>query len=206
MKILSAFYDALLPELPGCTTAMVDYQLRNVARDFCDRTSAWQGEFDAIEGEAETLAYDVFTPESNSDLVRVLKLTIAGVVIWSAFEQDACKSRRPRYMASKPPFSIDQAGEVITLTEQPAGQILLVGSMKPKLIVSSLPDVLYDTHLDAIRVGVLSRLKKMSGKPWTDRDLAALYEVDFNVAMNHAAATATRGNTRALLRTRLSTL
>ena len=47
-KALSTFYDLVMPELPGCTTAMVDLQLVRMARDFCERTRAWRGDFDAI--------------------------------------------------------------------------------------------------------------------------------------------------------------
>lgn len=38
MKDLSAFYDYLLPELPGCITALLDQHLRMVAREWCDHT------------------------------------------------------------------------------------------------------------------------------------------------------------------------
>lgn len=57
MSALADFYDLLLPELPGIATPMVDLHLREVARDFCTKTSAWREDLTAIDLVAEQGTY-----------------------------------------------------------------------------------------------------------------------------------------------------
>lgn len=201
-KAFSAFYDALLPELPGCTTGMLDYHLRAVARDFCDRTSAWRAECLAVTSVEDTLTYFLLLGEANTDLVKLTKLVVDDVLQWQDKQEDPDDTEVARYRPHKPPFTLNDAGDQFTLEEQPTGEIVFTAAMKPKLTVTTLPDVLFNVHLEAIRTGVLSRLMRMGGKKWTDRDLAVAYEADFNAHMNHAAIAPTRGYVRAPLRTR----
>lgn len=200
-KPFSAFYDTLMPELPGCTRAMVDFHLRAVARDFCDRTSAWRGECIPVDSEAATLTYFLILPEANAQLVKMVKLVVDGTLQWQDQQVDPDATSLPRYQPHKPPFTLNADADEFTLIEQPTGEVVFTAAMRPTLSVTSLPDVLYTQHLEAMRVGVLSRLMKMGRKKWTDRDLAVAYEADFNAHMNHAAMQAARGNVRGPLRT-----
>ena len=201
-KTFSAFYDVLLPELKGCSTGMVDHHLKMIAREFCERSSAWRAEFEAIDSEADTLHYQFFTAEPNTDLVRVLKLTIDGTVKWQASDQRPDDTATVSFAPDRPPFQINAMQDEIWLNDQPTGQILIEGSMKPRLAVTVLPDILYDQHLEAMRTGTLARLKRMVDKPWGDGALSIVYESDYQAHINLAAVNSARGNTRAQLRTR----
>jgi hypothetical protein len=213
VKAFSSFYDALLPELPGCTTVLLDYHLRQVARDFCDRTGCWVDTFPTIQMAANTVSYFVLTQEPKTQLVRLLRMTINGRLQWSAFETDdcdleqrvdtgACDTEQPRFAPQHPPFTLDYNRELLTLKEQPDGDIVLVGSMKPTLAVTTLPDLLLNVHLEAVRTGVLSRLMVMPRKPWTDRALAVDYRSAYERDVQAAKTQTQNGNTRKPLRTR----
>jgi hypothetical protein len=204
VKALSAFYDAILPELRGCSTALLDFHLRQVARDFCDRTGCWVDTFPTIQMAANTVSYFVLTQEPKSQLVRLLRMTINGVLQWSALQPDPDDTVVPRFVAHKPPFTLDYNRDLLTLAEQPDGDIVLVGSMKPTLAVTTLPDLLLNIHLEAIRTGVLSRLMRMGKKPWSDPTLSEFYRTQHESAVNHAALVAAGGHTRAPLRTTAS--
>jgi hypothetical protein len=137
VKAFSSFYDALLPELRGCTTALLDFHLRQVARDFCDRTGCWVDTFPTIQMAANTVSYFVLTQEPKSQLVRLLRMTINGVLQWSALPP------RPRRHGGAALSGAAQAAVHAGLQprpahagEQPDGDIVLVGSMKPTLAVT----------------------------------------------------------------------
>lgn len=200
-KAFSTFYDHLLPELPGCTTEFVDLHLLQVARDFCTRTSAWRDTFDTIASQDDTLTYDLFTSEARTELVQLLRLTINDVLLWCA-EDPAENEDQPENPADQPPFVINGDGDLITLEEQPEGDIVMVGSMRPTMAATSLPDLLLNDYLEAIRTGTLARLMVMSGKRWTDRDLATIYGREYTRLTTAAASKARGGNTRKPLRTR----
>jgi hypothetical protein len=119
VKALSAFYDAILPELRGCSTALLDFHLRQVARDFCDRTGCWVDTFPTIQMAANTVSYFVLTQEPKSQLVRLLRMTINGVLQWSALQPDPDDTVVPRFVAHKPPFTLDYNRDLLTLASSP---------------------------------------------------------------------------------------
>lgn len=200
-KAFSAFYDHLLPELPGCTTALVDLHLLQVARDFCNRTSAWRDTFPSITAAPATLSYFLVTAASKSELVKPSKLTINSVLTWCAVDPDE-NDDAPISSADDPPFVVNADGDQITFDDQPSGAIVLEGSMRPALNSTTLPDFLLNDQLEAMRAGVLSRLMAMGKKHWTDRDGAAFYAGEYARRTNFAASKAAGGNTRRPLRVR----
>jgi hypothetical protein len=208
MSALADFYDLLLPELPGITTPMVDLHLREVARDFCVKTSAWVEDLTAISLVAEQGTYAVATPAS-SELVRITELTVAGELLWRLTDRNAERdttSAIPKYQANQPPFQLSADLTQVTLIEVPTAAVVaglkIKAALKPSPAAATLPDFLKAQHSEAMRHGVLSRLMAMGRKPWTDRELAVAYDARWKSAVNFAAYQATVGNTREPLRTK----
>lgn len=205
-KAFSVFYNDLLPELPGCSTGMLDLQLLRVAREFCDRSSAWREAMLPIASEAGVKAYVLFSPEPKADVVRVVELRVAGDLLWRADATDRNDSEQPRFDCGEPPFTLDTQATEITLDEEPTGDIEGIVAMRPSFTATTLPDVMQSDYLEAMRAGVLSRLMAMGGKPWTDRSMSAFYEDRWQRALNFHASRSARGNTRGPLRSRLTPL
>lgn len=207
MSALTDFYDILMPELPGCTTAMVDLHLREVAREFCRSTSVWRQTLTAINLVANQATYTVAVP-INSELVQVLSVTANGITLWinTDFPEPL---KTPKYTRADPPFTM--SGDLLTLTfnidEIPSSTVtaglVLTGALTPSATTTVIPDFIKAQYSDAIRFGVLSRLLAMGKKPWTDRDLAVNYAQKWNSAMNFAAMQANTGSTRAPLRVKM---
>lgn len=207
-KLLAEFHDYLLPELPGCTVAMVNLHLVQVAREFCHSTSAWRLPLDPIGLVAGQKTYDLDAPELQADPVRLTKMTVAGVLLWQyADARPVNRADTPKYQRNKPPFTVSNDLTEITLAadEVPAATLvadmLLEGAFKPSITATALPDFLRSQYLEAMRFGTLSRLMVMK-KKWGDRDLAMRYASEWHSALNFAAYQADVGNTRQPLRVR----
>lgn len=207
-RAFSTFYDAILPELRGCSTGMVDYHLLQVARDVCERTGCWWAAFPTITIEPGASTYYLALPEVRAELVRVRELRAGGELLWRFVDPPepppgARKEpiERARFPIGAPPFTLSTDREQITLDEAPDGDLDLVGCMQPALNATALPDVLRDQHLETMRLGVLTRLMRMGGKPWTDRLLAADYGTQFERAVIKASNDTAQGNNRPMLRT-----
>lgn len=204
---LSAFYPLLLPELPACPEPMMDLHLREVARDFCLRTSAWAAQFDAVDLVASQAAYDIDAPESDAVVTRVTKVTANGVLLWSdtdpAMDEDV-----PKYLRGNPPFVV--SNDLLQLTfiadEVPTASLVaglaLEGALQPSRGATTLPNFLLDVHSEAMRVGTLARLMLMGNKPWTDRAMATDYRTQWEQKVGYAAYQGDTGNTRKTLRVR----
>lgn len=206
MSALADFYDLLIPELSGCSTAMLDLHLRDVTREFCGATSVWRAPLASIDTVADQATYTVVVPV-NSQLVRITKLAVAGLLLWQLSDRGSDRSAlvaRPKYAPSNPPFSMDEGLSQITLMEVPEATVIggmeITAALKPSLDASTVPDFLRTQHSEAIRFGVLSRLMAMGKKPWTDRELASAYASRWNSALAFAAYQAQVGNTREPLR------
>jgi hypothetical protein len=200
-KVFSAFYNDLLPELPGCTTGMLDLQLLRVAREFCQRSSAWREPMLPITAEPGVKTYALFSPEPKTDVLRVLELTVGGQLLWRAepsLEQHP--TVQPKFLPHHPPFTLDSQATEITLRDVPTGAIEGVVAMRPSFTATTLPDLMQSDYLEALRAGVLARLMAMGGKPWSDRTMAATYEDRWQREVGFHATRSARGNTRAPLR------
>lgn len=205
---LKDFYDLLMPELPGCTTPMLDLQLRETARAFCQQTSAWKLPFDAVNLVADQATYDLEPSEPEAEVVRVIKLTLGSELIWEDTdrEQKSADASEPKYVRNEPPFTLSPDLLEITLmadevpTAAVTGGMVIVGAMKPTARATRLPDFLKGQYSDAMRFGTLARLMVMAKKPWTDRALAAAYMGMWHQQLNFAAYQAQVGNTRERLR------
>jgi hypothetical protein len=206
MSALSDYYDLLMPELPGITTALLDQHLREVARDFCGKTSAWREDLTAIDLVADQAAYSVAVP-TDSALVRVVSLTAADELLWldrEAKEDD----EQPTYRPEEPPFSLSDDLGTLTLstddvpTESLAAGLVIKAALKPSTTAATLPDFLRTQYSEAMRFGVLSRLMGMGKKPWSDRPLAGVYAQMWQQKLNFAGYQAQVGNTRQVLRVR----
>lgn len=208
MSALAEFHDLLLPELPGCTVAMVNKHLREVACDFCERTATWRQTLTAVDTVAAQATYTLATP-AESQLVRVAEVTVNGLLLWRRdLRERADRSEvRPKYDLDEPPFELSAGLATITLdrdeipTASVTGGLVVVAVLKPTEAANNLPDFLLTEYRDAIRLGTLSRLMRMK-KPWGDRPLAMDYEARWNQAVNFAAYQAEVGNNRRPLRTK----
>lgn len=214
MKAFSEFYDLVTPELPGITTDMLDYQLRQVARDFCEKTSCWRLPFDDVSLIASQATYDLEPSEPQSAVVRLVSLTLGTQLLWQSDEPHAdpqrshCNVVTPKYDRTAPPFTLSPDLLEITLatnevpTAALAAGMHVIGAMKPSINATALPDFLLSQYSEAMRFGTLSRLMVMAKKPWTDRALASVYAFEWGKAVNFSAYQAQVGNTRAPLRVR----
>jgi len=203
MSSFSAYYDHLLPELPGCTNALLNVHVLRVARDFCRKTGIWRQELDAVNLVAGQAAYTLATP-SNSALVRVVRLTAADKLLWLHGEDD--NDEYPDYARDKPPFSLSNDLTQITLIadETPTASSALglktTATLQPANTATVLPDFLLSQYLEAIKAGTLSGLMKMMKKPWSNPGLSAQYQSEWSTLTNRAGYEAQVGNTGKLLR------
>lgn len=209
-KPLADFHDLLLPELPGCTVAMVNFQLRETARELCHRTSAWREPLTAVDTVAAQAAYTLTAP-ADSELVRVTKLTVNDILLWRLTDRKPSgtdSETEPTYGIDEPPFTLDEnLTQIVLATDEiPAaavtGGLAVEAALKPTAAAATLPDFLLTQCSEALRYGTLSRLMLMAKKPWTDRPLATEYGQRWNAALNFAAYQAQVGNTRRPLRTK----
>jgi len=206
MSALTDYYDLLLPELPGCPTAMLDLHLVETVRIFCASTAVWREALTPINLQAGVATYAMAVP-AGSALDRLTSLTVNGELLWkltSRLDDRQADGVQPKYTENQPPFQLSANLDSITLLEVPSSNVTaglaITAALKPVQGATVIPDFIKSQYSEAIRHGVLSRLMAMGKKPWTDRELALVYSSRWNSALGFSAYQSQIGNTREPLR------
>jgi hypothetical protein len=201
MKLWSAFYPDVLPELPGAPLPMVDHWLRNVTIDFCERSKAYVADLALIDAVAEQMSYPLVMP-AGTELVDV-------VSAWFIGEEITPKS--PGYLKDKfgdwmaetgtPEHFTHQATDAIMLVPAPADAatdaLKIKASIRPALTATGVDDWFYSQYRLALAAGCKAKMMAMKDVPWADPERVALNLSTFEAAISKAIGAAANGFTRA---------
>lgn len=175
MTALSVFTDYLVVYLPGCPRPLIDRTVRDVAIEFCKKSDVWQ---ETAPGSAYLVAtiseYDAEVPV-GAEIVNIKKAyhngreipckTVewldANVTSWRTSTGDT-----PQYITSESPGTFLVVP--VPAVNVAAGLTDMRISLKPTQTATTVPDILYDHHLQGIAAGVQARLKMIPNKEWTD--------------------------------------
>ncbi len=176
MATYEDLYPDVMPEAPGCPTAIVQRHLRDTLRHFCRESWYWKENLEPLsllpftEGAIETYVYDLTEVlPTPADVVGVDHLMYKGVLLASGSmgAMDSCVygwrqqgGENPRmYVMTGPknvrfvPASDQVQAAAIT------GRVVVM----PTLAANSFGDDLLN-YTDALAAGALTRLQKMANK------------------------------------------
>lgn len=180
-------------ECGGCPTDVMTLALRDVIRDFCKRTRAWQYEVESESILALVSDYDIELPTTQAYPVAIEYLTIDGTP--STFKSTDWLDRnitnwRYREADDFTVFTQIQP-KIITFPCIPqhngtVGGMYYKVSLQPTENASAVPQELADEWIEVWADGAKGQLKAMSNKPWTDVKRADMLEERYRVARGRA--------------------
>ncbi|HWQ39177.1 MAG TPA: hypothetical protein VNM24_11325 [Burkholderiales bacterium] len=205
-KAWTAWYDEVLPDVPGCPQAVAKNAIRNAAIDFCERSLIWRADMEPISAVANQAEYD-FEPEAGAAVVKVVRL-------W--YDKKEIYPQTPEQLAERYAHWPSQAGTPLYYTQERPDAVILVPypnadlagaltgklALKPTRASTAGPAFLFEEWLEAIACGAKARLFAMKKKPWTDGELAGHHQAMFDHAIAKTMRRASQGHTRAPLRVR----
>lgn len=167
--------DEALLELPGCPRPLAAAALRDVVREFLERSQVLTVALDAITVVAGTHLYELELP-SGQDGFRVHRPVL---VVLNGVEQRAgidwrMQDRTTLQLRDVPGSDIDEGLEVtvaVALDDVQTASLEAIEDWWP-----------------AIGAGVKARLMLMPGKPWTDPAGGAVYRRDWHDGLGRAMA------------------
>src|SRR5690348_13008844 len=176
MKSWSAFYDLILPDVPGCPFAMADIALRQSAISFCEQSLAWKYEHPPIPVVPSTAQYALVPPDGAA--IHVLSYAaLDGRELNSGMptaELDTLRNSdgMSRYFLT---------GASIELIPAPdfSGILRLAAVLKPSPSAADIDESVFDEYRQAIAHGALARLMLSPRKPYTNAQLAQYHAQQF---------------------------
>ena len=182
---LTTLYQYVMPELPGCPSALIDREIIEVVKDFCERTLQWDTPSDdpvKINIKDEQKQYDVDCPDTQAEVVTYKKVLRR---YYDAEETDDLQELYPEKDYTRPEHNLIKLDAEPTADQTNGLEISL--ALRPRRTCTKVPDCLFDQFYMVWANGVMGRLMKMEGKRWSNpvrgAELSEKYEAGVVAAM-----------------------
>lgn len=205
MAALSAFYPLIAPRVPGAPAVAISAAALEGAIEFCSRTLTLQRKLTAVPTVANQAAYTL--TQAGEVVEKLLAAKLDGKPLRLPRQSDLDEDADVTLSAAAPCDLLLTGTMQVTLTPPPAlANLSLVvrAAMRPSQAATTVDDVLYERHAQAIADWALHKLKSASAEsPYYDAKGSELAMVRFIEAVGREKAKVLRERARSKARPRV---
>lgn len=215
-------WSALLPEVNpfvgGAPEALVLNAIRNAVIEFCERSWAYVADTTPLAMVAKQQDYRPIPPAGTA-IAQILYGYYNGKIIWPTTKDDALKldqNWRNRTGTRVDTFIAAGSGSLVSVIPVPSvavpavvvspnvmsNGLVLTAAIKPARDAKQFPAHLYERYLEEIAHGAVARVLSIPHKVWSNVNAALFHRNAFLDGASQARADASKGFTRAALRSR----
>jgi len=183
---LSTLYPRIELWVPGCTQPIILQAMIDVIREFCERTLTWQHAMDAINIRNGVDTYDLDDIPSCARLVSVVYVALDDAEL------------KPTIDYLIPSTGDDPKCQIILVNEPTADDtaaLEITVALKPARDATVICDRLYCDWHTVWADGTLAKLMLMPMKRWSNPQLAAYHDRQYEIGVARAIIERTRGRT-----------
>lgn len=155
-------FDGLLSdvrlELPGVLDATVCDIAAKVLAHFCEETQCYRERITLLPGNTE---YELYSPHEDAVVIGLAQL------------------REDQKPLTPGEYTL-QATDYLELENPPVSNLTATLILKPLESTSRVPASIFNRWRSSLAKGVKARLMLQSGLPWSNAQLGAAYQSDFN--------------------------
>jgi hypothetical protein len=204
VKTWDAFYDFVVPDVPGCPFAAIDVALRQAAIDFCSQSLAWKATHPDITVVPGTASYN-FAPPAQAVVHAVTYAEFEGSEIDCHTGESGIQIYNWRNQTGTPEYVLGGATALqLVPTPDVAGTLKIEVALKPDPTATGIDDSIFNEYRDAIVHGALGRLMLSPKKPYSNAQLATYHQQQFAIMAGQSGMRQARNYTRAPLRTSIN--
>lgn len=200
---LDDFLVYVLPDVPGCPTAMAKQAVLDTAIDFLTESQAWSEIQDPLTLKAGFNQFDLDAPTGARCIdLREIYTSWGTVTLIGKTQRELAlilpdwqiaTSNLPQWFTRAQDFSTFKVYPIPTTT---GGEMITPHAVYTlKRTATAIPDDIVDRYRDAIADGAKWRLKAMSRQTWSDPARAQVHRTDYEAARVAARVTARRDKT-----------
>jgi hypothetical protein len=178
-KLWSAWYDAVLPSLPGLPTgAPADFFIKRAAIEFCDRALVWRVPIPAFQATAATPTYTLAAPVADTMVSQLLSLRFLGKKLTNksaAWLEDYYGPNQDwRDVTADPPqYWVSEFPNQITLAPFPVSTTAAAidgwCAVKPTDTATGLDEAIWREYHDEIASLAKARAMEIPRKPYSNQ-------------------------------------
>lgn len=189
MALFSTLYDWVMPELPGCDIPIINFHIRKQAREFLRRTTLWREDvtITLVAGQALYPIVPIVpgVNPSDADTDVGVPLGVLTVCVNNQPINPLTEQTRPAdgvlIQPCQPNAWFQFTPDYIQFYPTPdnaATYTAIVQIYKTIPLTSTdlvMPDALYSHYMEILANGVKASLMGMAKKPWSNQELALVY-------------------------------
>jgi hypothetical protein len=206
-RLWSAWYDAILPDVPGCPAGAADYAIKRAAIDFCDRSCAWRKALPAIDSVASTAGengeYTLPAAGTGQVVAKLIECRWIGSALTFKRPDELQDIYNPTdwrtVTGPTPQYFTQETPNKVRLVPAPSSSTVgaingLWAAVRPADTATGIDDDVGSEYHQAIVDGAKARLFESPDKPYTNPQLAQTYQALFDSEIGNAAFRAFRGS------------
>ena len=201
MSTWSAFFDYVLPHVPGCPQAVATQEIRNAAIDFCSRTRLYRHDetFTVLANEAK---YPL-TPVTDTVVSEVLRVWFNSREIYPKNEDELASINNDwkNWVATQAYYYFRADERTLQLVPKPntgyTSGMVIIATLKPTRASLVIDTRLFEEYVEEIAYGARYRLMLYPSVPYSNPPLAKVNKDLFEEAINRGLRKAMAGLSRA---------
>ena len=185
--------EAAAPQMGGCPLVTMQQEWLGASKEFFTRSTAWRQELAPISIVAATDSYTLVSPVTDSEIAWVHQVSIPDRYLSPSAHHPVVLSTQTSNTPTQ--FSNPEPG-VIRLWPMPSENLdsmIVIASLYPTALTTSLPDYLGAQHFDVLLSGMLGRLMNYKNKPFSNPEGSAYHLSRFRSGMARVRADAIHG-------------
>lgn len=194
---LTAFYDYVLPDLPGVPQALALDHIRLAAAEFFERSLIWYYDHPAIDVVTGTAEYP-FVPPAGTEVCAIRQAWYNGQKIYARSPVTLNSTYEDWRIETGVPYWYHRLSRLaVRVVPIPSadlvGGLKLWVNLKPTKDATTIEEEHFDEWREAIAAGAKYRIAKIPKKPYTDPNMAAVWFQEFKDGYNLALQQANNG-------------
>lgn len=194
MREIEDLLPQVLPYAPGCAEPTAIQHLRDAAERLCMRTRCWR-HIDTFKTQGSE--HEILCVPSYADLFEIE---------WARFNDRELEPKTPAgdmlfHDCGDPRYITQVNPTCVSIEPNAVGELTISMFLKPSLTADVLPSFMFSEFARALGDGALSTLLLIPNQPFTNPQMAAVFEGKFQNVLDRNFAYNLRGQQRARKRT-----
>ncbi len=181
--------------VPDCPKALIVEAIRQKVIEFCQRSLFLRQELDGFYTVADDNEYDLSPPVDNN-IAQLLMLKVNKRELEPKTQDDLEEIYQEwRDQEGQPSYFFLKNTNTAILVPKPMGvyPVRLLVALKPTQAAQGVDEIIYEEYKDAIKHGALSYLMLMAEKTWSNPNMSAFYQSQFESSIQESKMRAEKG-------------
>ena len=181
--------------VPDCPKALIVEAIRQKVIEFCQRSLFLRQELDGFYTVADDNEYDLSPPVDNN-IAQLLMLKVNKRELEPKTQDDLEEIYQEwRDQSGEPSYFFLKNTYTAILVPKPMGvyPVRILVALKPTQAAQGVDESIFEEYKDAIKHGALAYLMLMAEKTWSNPNMSAFYQSQFDAAIQESKMRAEQG-------------